>query len=201
MPRRPTRKAEGRRKPPTERLTAVEARSDAAKLLEAIEEKTEQLGLINGVLRTIVSGAPLPEILRVFAINLKTLVPYDRCSIAIYDEKEGVFHVRWKVTGGRVQATNEPPRPYSSTPLSEVVETRRPVLRSNIRRSERGYEADDEFAKKGFGCELLMPLQVGDRVLGTFNLGTYEPERIQARHAEVVAEILPAIAVAIWKLS
>lgn len=170
----------------------------ASKLLAALEERTEQLAIINGVLRTIVSGAPLPDILRVFASNLKTIVPFDRCSIAISDERRRVFHVPYMLMGGSVQETRERARPFASSPLSKVIETRRPLLRRNIRKEKNRFPTDRHFMKRGFGCELLVPLQVGDKPFGTFNMGAFEPERLTEAHLRIVQEIIPAIAVAVW---
>jgi GAF domain-containing protein len=168
------------------------------KLLAQLEERTEQLAIVNGILRTIVSGAPLPDILRVFASNLKTIVPFDRCSIAVYDEKRRVFHVPYMVMGGKVQETHEGARPFESSPLSKVIETRRPVMRRNIRKERKGFDSDGRFLKQGFGCEILFPLQVGERPFGTLNMAAFEPERLTDAHLRIVDELIPAVAVAVW---
>ncbi len=173
--------------------------SSTSRLLRELETRTEQLALINGVLRTIVSGAPLPDILRVFASNLKTICPFDRCSISIYDDGQNVFHVPYMVMGGRVQETKEAPRPFASTPLSEAIRTGRPVVRRDIRSEQKHFDADGAFTKKGFGCEMLVPLQVGPKPFGTFNIGAFEADRLTDDHLRAVAEIIPAIAVAVWQ--
>jgi GAF domain-containing protein len=168
------------------------------RLLGQLEERAEQLAIVNGVLRTIVAGAPLPDILRVFASNLKTLCPFDRCSIAIFDDKQRVFRVPYMVMRGQVQETNEAPRPFGSSVLSSVIEFRKPVLRRNIPKDERHFATDDAFTRKGFACELLLPLQVGPHPFGTVNFGCYEADRLTEAHIPVLQEIVPAVAVAVW---
>ena len=173
-------------------------RSLPNRLLAQLEERTEQLALINGVLRTIVAGAALPHILKVFASNLKTICPFDRCSISLYDARRKIFKVPYMVMGGKVVETRERPRPFASSPLSRVVTTRRPMLRRNVRAERKTYEIDRAFLAKGYACEMLLPLQVGDEVLGTFNLGTWEADRFSGDHLRLLQDVVPAIAVAVW---
>ncbi len=169
-----------------------------SKLLRQLEERTEQLAIINGILRTIVSGAALPDILRVFASNLKTIVPFDRCSIAVFDEKRKVFHVPYMVMGGKVQETHESARPFESSPLSKVIETREAVVRRNLKKDKSAFDTDTRFLKVGFACEMLLPLQVGEKPFGTFNMAAFESDGLTEGHLKIVGEIIPAIAVAVW---
>lgn len=150
------------------------------------------------MLRTIISGAELPEILRVFASNLKAVCPFDRCSISLYDEKEGVFHVPYMVFRGRVTETGEPARPFASTPLSEVVRTGRPLLRQDIAGEGGRFHSDTDFSRKGIACEMLFPLQVGGKPFGTFNLAAFEPRSLTESHLALLADLVPAVAVAAW---
>lgn len=183
----------------TTRRPADPDRSTAAKLFAQLEQRTEQLALINGVLRTIVCGAPLPEILKAFASNLKRLCPFDRCSISIYDERHQVFHRPYMIIDGRVRETKEEPRKAGATILSRVIETRQPLLRRNIRSDDPRFEADRRLLRKGFASELFFPLQVGDKPFGTFNLCAFEGNRLDERHVRLLHDVVPAIAVAVWQ--
>ncbi len=196
------RKAPKRR--PRKALPGVPTKAEAAsslanKLLKMLDQRTEQLGLINGVLRTIIAGASLPEILRVFGSNLKTLCPFDRCSIALYDEKERMFRVPWAIIDGRLTETSDAPRPYESTVLSKVIETRSPLLRKNLARDPLRFKNDAVFLQKGYGSELLFPLSVANRVFGTFNIVTFESDRLSERQMYLVQEVIPAVSVAVWQ--
>jgi GAF domain-containing protein len=204
MARRPKRAkrpaAKGRRAPePVHRTKAEAASALANKLLAMLDQKSEQVALINGILRTVISGAELPDILRVFASNLKTLCPFDRCSISIYDEKARVFHVPYMVMGGRVQETHDAPRPYDSTVLSKVIETRQPLLRDNLAAEAAQFGADGKFREQGFLGEMLFPLTVSNRAFGTFNIGSFEANRLTERHVMLIQDVVPALAVAVWQ--
>lgn len=169
-----------------------------SRLIAQLESAQEQIAVINGVLRTIVSGATLPEILKVFASNLKTLVPFDRCSISIYDPERRVFHVPYMVMGGKVLETQELPRPFASSPLGRVVDTGKPLIRNRIKSDPRHYELDRAFLRKGFASEMLVPLVVGRLVFGTFNMGSWTADLYTGDVMRRVQDIVPAVAVAVW---
>jgi transcriptional regulator with GAF, ATPase, and Fis domain len=178
-----------------------EDRSLANRLLSILDQREEQLALINGVLRTIVGGATLPQILKVFAGNLKTLCPFDRCSISIYDEKARVFNVPYMIFEGHVQETNDAPRPFGSTILSKVIETRQPLLRRNlvVEEKEKRYEHDTDFVKRGFSSELIFPLTVANRAFGTFNIASFEADRLTEKHIYLIQDLIPAVSIAVWQ--
>ncbi len=164
-----------------------------ARILGQLDEKMEQLALINGVLRTIVGGTSLPDVLRVFASNLKTICPFDRLGIALYDAERRVFHTPFVVMGGRMADAREPARPYGDSPLSKVIETHQPILRGNIREEGAG---EKNGVRRSLGCEMLFPLAVGEKPFGVFEVGCFEPGRLNERHLALLADIVPAIAVA-----
>src|SRR5574341_1525024 len=87
-------------------VTAPASDPAAPRLVSALEERTEQLALVNGMLRTAVGAASLADVLRVFASNLKTICPFDRMSVALYDAERNVFHVPYACLAGRVEETH-----------------------------------------------------------------------------------------------
>lgn len=175
-----------------------ELRKRCAELLQRLDLKAEQLALVNGVMRTIITGAALTDLLKVFASNLKTVVPFDRASVSLVDYEREVFHIPFKIQGGRVVETKEAPRPFGTTILSAVVEERRPVLRSDLRKEAR-FATDADFIQKGFATEIIFPLEVGDKVFGTFQVGCFEADRLTDGHMRLLREIVPAVAVAVYQ--
>jgi transcriptional regulator with GAF, ATPase, and Fis domain len=192
MAKKGTAKAAGR--------SAAAAAPDpsAARLLSQLEEKSEQLALVNGVLRTAAGAASLSDVLRVFASNLKSICPFDRMSVSLYDPARKVFHVPYAYFAGRVVETREPPRSYGDTPLSRVIETRQPLLRKNIRQ-EMTFRLDSDFVRQGLGCEVIFPLLAGERPFGTFQMSCFEPGRLTERHLRLLQDILPAIAIVVHR--
>ncbi|MBI5369302.1 MAG: GAF domain-containing protein [Planctomycetes bacterium] len=174
-----------------------DSQQSIGKLLDAANEKSEQLGIVNGLLRSLGTALDLREILQVFAINIKRICPYDRISIALYDAGTRRFTVPFQVKGGRVMPSTERPVAYEDTIQSKVLETRTPILRRNVKEESLRFKHDTNFLKKGFACELLFPLVLGPHELGTFNVGCFEPETLTERHQQILADIIPCVVIAV----
>src|SRR5439155_1442757 len=189
---------------PAERRARTEPRapegtdSAAPRLLAQLDEKIRQLALVNGVLRTAVGAASIPELIAVFASNLKESVPFDRLSVALAEPAARVFHVPFIYFRGRVEENKEPPRPYADTPLSKVVESGLAMLRKNIS-AEMTFARDREFVQKGLGCEMIFPLIAGAAAFGTFQMACFEPGRLTERHLAVMSDLIPAITIVTYR--
>ncbi|MBI3268700.1 MAG: GAF domain-containing protein [Planctomycetes bacterium] len=174
-----------------------ESQHSCRTLLDAVNEKSEQLGIVNALLRSLGTAMDLREILQVFAFNLKQLCPYDRVSIALLDAERGTFRIPYFVKGGRVTVNAEGPLPTRDTVIDEVVRARGPVLRKNLKTSTLRFKSDTNFLKRACSCELLFPLVLGERVLGTFNVGSFEADALGPRHQQILSEVMPCVAVAV----
>ncbi|MBI2932442.1 MAG: GAF domain-containing protein [Planctomycetes bacterium] len=179
-------------------MTTAPVSYTAAKLLGELDKRVEQLAIVNGVLRAVSGGAGFADILRVFASNLKKLCPFDRCSIALYDDQERLFHIPYAAIGNRFGESGESSRSPESSPLGEVLRTRQPILRRHIEAEERRFDSDTDLAKMGLHAEVLLPLQVGPRFLGALHLATYETDRLDEDHVRLIQDLLPAVSVALW---
>ena len=173
---------------------AVPEDSPAERLLAQLDERIRLLALVNGVLRMSVGARSIPEVLGGFASNLKESVPFDRLSVALADPGARVFHVPFIYFGGRVQENKEAPRPFADTPLTQVLESGRPLLRKNIS-ADMSFARDREFVRKGLACELIFPLVAGIAAFGTFQMSCFEPGRLTEKHLSVVQDLIPAITI------
>lgn len=180
--------------PPAPSPSGPDAKPAAERLLAQLDEKIRQLALVNGVLRTAVSAASIPDLIGVFASNLKESVPFDRLSVALADPALRVFRVPFIYFKGRVVENQEAPRPFADTPLSRVLETGQPMLRRNIG-AEMTFARDREFVQKGLGCELIFPLIAGTTAFGTFQMSCFEPGRLTDHHLAIVSDLIPAITI------
>ena len=176
-----------------------ESQRMTTRLLGEVDLHTRQLGLVNGILSAVLDGASFPDVLKIFYSNLKTLCPIDRMSVSKYDAKRRLFLIPLAIKSGRLVETREEPRPYDETPLSEVVASKVPVLRKDIRR-RKSYTQDTQFLQKGFESEMLFPLISGGEVFGTFQVGCFDADRLKERHLRLVSEILPAITLVMKEL-
>lgn len=177
-------------------LAKEKARTE--RMLVDLETRTEQLGLVTGIIKKLISGMQLDELLNVFGKYVKTLCPYDRVDISILNRDTQHFEIPFVLMGGRVaRNTDEYSRPYRSTVISKVVEENRPLLRRDIRK-EFQFDTDRLFVEKGFASEMIFPLDIGNEVVGTFDIACYEPGRLTEDHMEILEEIMPAFSLAVY---
>jgi transcriptional regulator with GAF, ATPase, and Fis domain len=170
------------------------------RLVDELVGKARVLALVNGVLRTTLAAQSLPEVLMAMAPNLKELCPFDRMSVSLYDPQRKLFYTPYEYMKARVVETREQPRAWAETPLAQVIETGRPLLRRE-RRAGAPLSTDTATLRKGPGCEAIFPLLSGENPFGTFQVGCLEWDRLSERHVEEMEEVLPAIASAVHRFA
>ncbi len=169
------------------------------RLLVELESKSEQLALINGLLKLTVSDVTLQEILNVFSKNLKTICPFDRLDVALYNPEKKGFEIPFALAGGAIQKNpDEYARPWGSTVITAVFEERKPLLRSDIRK-DFSFDTDRLFVEKGFSTELLFPLEIEGRVVGTLDIACFEAGKLTEQHLHTLYEVSNAVAVAVHR--
>lgn len=183
-------------------VTTRKLNTDAKRrLVDELVQKARVLALVNGLLRTTLAAESLQEVLLVLAPNLKELCPFDRLSVSLYDPRRRLFHTPYAYMKAKVEETGEPPKAWSETPLSRVIETRRPLLRREEARAAPPIATDTATIRKVPGCEAIFPLLSGDLPFGTFQVGCLERERLTERHVDLVQELQPAVASAVHRFA
>jgi GAF domain-containing protein len=169
------------------------------RLIVELEVKSEQLALINGLLKLTTSDITLDQILRVFSNNLKTLCPFDRLDVALFNPEEKHFEIPFALVGGSImQNPDDYVRPWGSTIITRVFEEKTPLLRSDIRK-DFSFDTDRLFVQKGFSTELLFPLEISNRIVGTLNIACFEAGRLTEKHLHTLYEISNAVTVAVHR--
>ena len=167
------------------------------RLIVELEMRSEQLALINGLLKLTASDVTLEEILHVFSKNLKTLCPFDRLDIAIFNPSDRTFEIPIVLANGQLmQKPDHYRRPWGSTVITKVFLEKKPLLRSDIRR-DFSFDTDRFFVEMGYSTELLFPLEVENRIVGTLNIACIEAGKLQEKHLHTLYEVSNAVAVAV----
>ncbi len=174
-----------------------EEKSRTERMLVDLEIRTEQLSLVTGIIKKLISGMQLDELLNVFGKYVKTLCPYDRVDVSIFNSDTDHFDIPFVLEGGKVSRNVEYPRPYKSTVIHRVFEENKPLLRTDIRKDFQ-YDTDKLFVRRGYTTEMIFPLAIGDQVVGTFDIACYEPGRLTRRHMEILEELMPAFSLAVY---
>jgi GAF domain-containing protein len=178
-------------------LELKKERDRTERMLVQLETRTEQMALITGIIKKLLSGMKLDEILNIFGKYVKTICPYDRVDISIINHSTGNVDIPFVLSGGQVLKNPEDyVRPFKATVISKVVEENLPLLRRDIRKDFR-FDSDRLFVKQGFASEMIFPLYFGDEVMGTFDIACYEPGRLTEDHLEILKEIMPAFSLAL----
>lgn len=175
----------------------VQSDDTVRRLLLQLDEKFEELALLNGLMRAMGANKGIREVLQLFATNLKRLCPFDRLSIALYDEATAKFQVPFVARQGQVMQNEEDPLPFDDQVLREVIQAKRPLLRDNIKDTKIHFKTDTGYIRRGYACELLFPLEGGGMVYGTFNIGCYEPGKLDERHKRMLSELIACVSLAV----
>jgi GAF domain-containing protein len=169
------------------------------RLLVELEVKSEQLALINGLLKLTTSNFTLDQILKVFSNNLKSLCPFDRLDVALYNPQERHFVIPFALVGGSIRKNpDDYPRPWGSTIITRAFEDKEPLLRTDIRK-DFAFDTDRLFVEQGFSTELLFPLEIENRIVGTLNIACFEAGRLTEKHLHTLYEVANAVAVAVQR--
>jgi GAF domain-containing protein len=170
------------------------------RLLVELESKSEQMALIHGLLRLSNSNVTLDKILHVFSKNLKTLCPFDRLDIALFNPGTRQFEIPFALQDGRIASNpDEYARPWGATVITKVVEERLPLLRSDIRKDFHQFDTDRLFVQKGYSTELIFPLEIDNRVVGSLNIACFEAGRLNDKHLRTLYEVSQAVTVAVYR--
>ncbi len=167
------------------------------RMIKELDEKSEQLAIINGVLRLVASEVEIKDVLQVFANNLKTLCPYDQIGIALFDASSRRFVVPFVLKVGRVTVNQDLDRSFADEELFTVMEKREPVLRRHLKPDEMKVKGDTTFVKRVLSCELIVPLNLGETRYGLLNVCCFDPDGLRDDHVRIVSDLAPAVAVAV----
>ena len=144
----------------------------------------------------LTSKEDLPGVLGTITRELSLLVPIDQASIALLEEGAQQFSVRLTYSRGETLFPTEGKQvPLSlDNPLGFCVLNKRPLWRNDV-------AADLRFRHDPAGAEMrsemVVPLQIHDRVLGTLNLASTSERAFTAADFEILQRCGQLAAVAV----
>lgn len=147
----------------------------------------------------IAASDNLKEVFKVIASNIKRIIPSDRISIALYDKEKQEFYFPVAIiSSGEVVKLDKPGRLlYSDTALSKVIETKRPVIRPNLLKEDTLFLVDNLLMKKGIYSDMLLPLIIKGRTIGTLNIESKSKDSFNESFIQYAEEIAMQAAIAI----
>ncbi len=169
-----------------------------------VEERTTQLRHSESRLRllletnnAIVGNLDRESLFHRVAENLRSVVSFDRASIALFDAERDMFTVV-ALAGPSPSKLVFPvgtETPRTESPLRQVIEERRALVRPNLETIRRKRD-EDLLLEEGILSYMSVPLVVKDRVIGALNVGS-RAERQWEADVGIVSEIANQVALAI----
>ncbi len=164
---------------------AVEART------EELRKANERLSLIHGVTNAVSSSLDFHEIFEAAVEGTQRLVDFDQATITRIsdDDTATVF----AISGAAEPVRSSKKIPLGSSRVGEVVASRRPAV-FEVALTQVG---EDTLSMSAIRREVVLPLVVGDQVIGTFNLGSRRRDAFSEDEIAILSQITPELGVAL----
>ena len=176
----------------------VEDEGDRARaLLDYLHEATDQLEVINRVVAAVNAGSTIEEVFRPASEQIRTLVPFDRASIALLDAGSSlrVFALSGEAGSLAVGATAPLRGSVTETALAERQMVSIPELEEETR-----FNVYEDLRREGFRSAVCVPLFSMSRAVGSLNLTSRTPDAYKRRHLAALERLAPPFAIAIEKV-
>lgn len=149
----------------------------------------------------IAASDNLKETFKVIAANIKSIMPADRISIALYDkEREEFYFPVAIISSGEVVKLDKAGRiAYGDTALGRVIRTKKTVVRPDLLKEEALFPVDTLLMKKGIYSDMLLPLLIKGDVIGTLNIESKKKNGLNGTLRPYAEEIASQAALAINK--
>ena len=171
----------------------------AGALLGYLQEATEQLEVVNRVVAAVNSSRTIDEVFSLASEQMRSLVPFDRASIALYEtdgERLRVFALAGEQTGSlAVGALGRLRGSVTELALRE----RRMIVIPEVREEAR-FNTYHDLLRDGFRSAVCCPLFSTDRAIGSLNLTSRLPGAYERRHLLALERLAPPLAIAIEKV-
>lgn len=145
----------------------------------------------------IVSGIDREDLFKKLAGEIKNILPYDRFSINLYDEKKKVLRYFSTAEGVSPKAISNDERPLEKGAIArEAIRSRKPVIIPDL--NKRNYWSSVRvMLKAGLTTSLAFPLITRGKVLGVFHFSfKKKPQHIDIL-AQFLGELTDIVAVAV----
>jgi GAF domain-containing protein len=168
-------------------------------LLDYLHEATEQLEVINRVVAAVNSSRTFEEVFSVACEQIRSLVPFDRASIALCEEDGEslrVFALSGEQTGSlAVGAKGKLRGSVTERALRDGAMVVIPELQAVT-----GFNVYDDLREGGFHSAVCVPMFSASRAVGSLNLTSHTPDAYQRRHRLALERLAPPLAIAIEKI-
>ncbi|MGQ9630381.1 MAG: diguanylate cyclase [bacterium] len=177
-------------------VTLIAAAMEMAELLRALEDKIENITLINEMAKTFNSSLDLDKTLHIIASQMKKLVSFDRISIALLDETGENLRVYSIPTEPGKRRKRKSSVPVEGSKLGFVIKDRRPLVISDLE-LERLFPEDKSSYRRGMRSSAVVPLVFEGKAIGTINLEDRRRGAFGPREVGILTQVADYMAIAV----
>ena len=157
----------------------------------ALRAANDQLSLVHQVANAVNSSLDFQRIFEAVVEGTRRLVDFEQASIArITDPQTATV---FAISGSRSTLHEGRKIALPASRFSDVLERRQPAVFD----VPPGRVAADTLNMSAIRREIVLPLVVGDQVIGTFNLGSRRRDAFSAAEIEVLSQIAAGLGVAL----
>ena len=156
-----------------------------------LRQANQRLSLIHAVANAINSSLDFQRIFEAVVDGTRRLVDFDQASIARITDSQTATVFAFSGTSEAMREGKKIPLPASR--FSDVLERRQPAVFDLPFASAE----EDTLSMSAIRREIVLPLVVGDEVIGTFNLGSLRRDAFSPAEVAVLSQIAAELGVAL----
>jgi signal transduction histidine kinase len=182
----------GGREPPDCELERLRA------LVEYLGEANQQLETVNRIVAAVNTGRSIEEVFELASEQIRSLVPFDRASLALCEEDGETLRV-YALTGERAGSLSVGARGPLKGSVTELALTERRTVSIPELREETRFNVYADLRREGFRSAVCVPLFSMRRAVGSLNLTSRDGAAYQRQHLLALERLAAPLAIAIEK--
>ncbi|MBS1234403.1 MAG: histidine kinase [Nitrospirae bacterium] len=165
-----------------------------SRLIKQLQNKMEQIELINELSSLINSSLSIGTIFRMMVSEIRKIVDYNRASLLLYNEKDQNLTIFALDTDMKTVMKKGVRAPIEGTSSGWVLKNNRPWINYDLR--EAAFSLDRKLLQEGIRSTISIPLFY-DRPLGVFNLDSTESSTYSEKDLNILVPVAKHISIAL----
>lgn len=176
-------------------LSVIRRALDHARVEEEARRRAEQVAVMAEISRIVNSSLDIKEVFGAFTHEVRRLVDFDVMNIALYGDTYQTLRILSTTAPGSSGLAEGQAVPVNNSLLGEVATSGGLRMKNDL---GAGYRLRDEdlLFQEGVRSIIAGPLIVKHRVIGTFSVGSRQPNRYDEKTEDVVRKIGELVATA-----
>lgn len=163
-----------------------------------LARERDRLRMMLEVTNALVSNLERRELLAAIAATLRSVIPHDYTSLALYDHESGRLRLHaldFPRNSGLIQEEME--GPLEGSPAGEAILRRKPLLVDHLEADRFPSAAARNLVAEGLRSIVCVPLQARGRTLGSLNVASFRPAAFSGDDVNLLSQIGNEIAIAL----